>query len=251
MLTKPQSASYARKRHYALQTNLIRFVDQYRCYGVIDMTFPDPLTVRQANRRFHSFWTNVLSDYFDCYSRVLEAHKDGRPHFHLLVRTRNNLDLYNHTNKRAIRKHVQLTAARYGVGRTQIEGLIYDAHYRVDYMLKGLDRTANIFPGARLVTFSRNFPKSVGPVSTFSANDSGARFWRQQVSHWADSRGLDYERVRTLHGPRWFYSKRQDIAIHTEAMRLKANLPRPRVSRSICRKGDRGGVVLPASTSIS
>ena len=87
-----------RKRAFAVKENVQRFVDTYgidNC-GFFTVTFdpkeyPEGLTPREAQKRIHSFHVRILSECFGEYIRVLEFHKDGRPHYHYLVQCKGDI----------------------------------------------------------------------------------------------------------------------------------------------------------------
>jgi hypothetical protein len=72
-------SSYSKKRAEAVYLNLKKFFTSgpIDLFAIIDMTFPDRPSAEEASKRFHSFWTNILSPYFHQYIRILEGHSEA------------------------------------------------------------------------------------------------------------------------------------------------------------------------------
>ncbi|WP_429944846.1 rolling circle replication-associated protein, partial [Escherichia coli] len=164
-----------KKSASALAWNVQYFVDTYGLsnVGFLTLTFRDHVTdPKEAQRRFHSLKTHVLSKRYRAYIRVMEPMKSGRIHYHLLVALHSDIRTgfdfpavyrqeYSSANK-AIRSEWSFwrkTAPKYGFGRTELmpvrsnsEGI---GRYVGKYISKGIESRTEQFKGVRLVEYSR------------------------------------------------------------------------------------------------
>ena len=85
---------YARhKTALALRTNIEGFIEDYglaHC-GLLTLVCPRKITWKQAAQNVQRLQRVVFDRDFIAWIGVVELHKDGRPHFHFLVATKENL----------------------------------------------------------------------------------------------------------------------------------------------------------------
>jgi hypothetical protein len=224
----PRISNTQKKRAFAVKENVQQFVDTYGINdcGFFTVTFdpkayPDGLTPRQAQERMHSFHTNVLSKIFGEYVRVLEFHKDGRPHYHELVqclgdiRTGFNWSHYEATrqwndackaakrtgqkrpkkpvgsldrNPLLKRLHGALNenAAAYGIGRCELVPIRSTAEAVGFYIGGYLSKSDSCKPasakGCRNVVYSQGFKRAVkGAIAWAGEKAPGAWVWREKI----------------------------------------------------------------------
>jgi hypothetical protein len=244
--------AYGRKRAAAVLMNLEKFFSTgpLEWFTFQTMTFGRGVDLTQANKRFHSYWTNVLSEDFDQYIRILEGHKDGRAHFHSAVRSR-GLDLRTGFNfayhercgeiskeripeseKRKLRNKaraefgdlgrndelkrihdkVALSREKYGVGRTEIVP-VKTVEGLPKYMGKYLTKETVLQVDGRkhrIVTYSQGWQKAA--TARFNWNSKGAQLWRRKVECWAITHGcFSLEDLKSKFGPRWAWQYREAI----------------------------------------
>lgn len=223
-----------KKSASALAWNVQHFVDTYGLsnVGFLTLTFRDHVTdPKEAQRRFHSLKTAILSTRYRAYIRVMEPMKSGRIHYHLLVALdsdiRTGFDFsavknqdYSSANK-AIRSEWvfwRRTAPKYRFGRTELmpvrsnsEGI---GRYVGKYISKGIASRTEQFKGTRLVEYSR---KAKIASTRFQFVTEGSSEWRRKLSifvHYiADNMGCEpsFEGLRRVLGSRWSYHWREFI----------------------------------------
>jgi hypothetical protein len=200
--------------------------------GFLTLTFPDHVTeIREAQRRFNSLATNVLRDRYQAWMAVLERHKSGRIHFHLLIadkhdiRTGFDFQAIKRRDYRSASPHLRsewafwrLTAKAYGFGRTELfpirstgEGI---GKYVGKYIGKHMESRKDEDKGVRLVRYSS---KARYAVTRFSWAKGGGFSWRYKVRSFAwmmlDSQGITptMAGLREALGPHWAYQWRDFI----------------------------------------
>lgn len=80
--------TYQKKAATTLNRNVKSFMQKHGRdnVGFLTLTYPkDVTTPEEASKRFNSLRTNLLCEVFPDTIAVIEPHKDGRPHLHLLV----------------------------------------------------------------------------------------------------------------------------------------------------------------------
>ena len=85
---KPRLETYQKKAAATLNRNVMSFIQKHGRdnVGFLTLTFPKEVkTPKEASKRFNSLRTNFLTDVFPDTVAVIEPHKDGRPHLHLVV----------------------------------------------------------------------------------------------------------------------------------------------------------------------
>ncbi|MBC9305906.1 phasyl DNA replicon protein arp [Escherichia coli] len=223
-----------KKSASALAWNVQYFVDTYGLsnVGFLTLTFRDHVTdPKEAQRRFNSLKTHILSNRYRAYIRVMEPMKSGRIHYHLLVALHSDIRTgfdfpavyrqdYSSANK-AIRSEWSFwrkTAPKYGFGRTELmpvrsnsEGI---GRYVGKYISKGIESRTEQFKGVRLVEYSR---KAKIASTRFQFVSDGSYEWRRKLSifvHYiADNMGCKptFDGLRRVLGSRWSYHWRDFI----------------------------------------
>jgi len=223
-----------KKSASALAWNVQHFVDTYGLsnVGFLTLTFRDHVTdPKEAQRRFHSLKTAILSTRYRAYIRVMEPMKSGRIHYHLLVAMdsdiRTGFDFsavknqdYSSANKaiRAEWAFWRRTAPKYRFGRTELmpvrsnsEGI---GRYVGKYISKGIESRTEQFKGVRLVEYSR---KAKIASTRFQFVTDGSAEWRRKLSifvHYiSDNMGCEpsFDGLRKVLGSRWSYHWREFI----------------------------------------
>ncbi len=231
---------------------MLQFVKQYGLghVGFFTITFPRNVTSwKEASKRFNSFRSNVLKELFLDFILVLEFHRDGRPHYHLLVATAENIregfnfeiyrqlhadsrlprpqridqaarrrlsrDLSSNSALKAIWKRVRDAAEGYGVGRCETIPIRKTgeaiAVYVGGYIASSLGNRKPEHKGARFVRYSQNFRRAVSSQQFAWASPSGW-VWRSKVRMWAVKRGcFSLGDIRSQFGRRWAYRHREEI----------------------------------------
>nr|CRY97678.1 hypothetical protein [uncultured prokaryote] len=228
------------KTAYVLNLNVGQFFKRHPLenIGFLTLTFDkwvkDP---REANRRFNSFRKHSLSLVSKEWIKVTEPHKDGRPHFHLLVALNEDIrtgfdwdsfieaqDLYKSeketvrqkaANKRYISSaspglrslwtQFRMDAKTYGVGRTEFLPIRKAGEaatrYVGKYIEKGSVHRTGAWKGARLTSYSQGFGRVAN--SSFSwVVASSFRVYAQKASEW---HGVKEEEMCNVFGSKWAY----------------------------------------------
>lgn len=236
-----------RKAAHALAANVEHFVERYGVenVGFFTITFPKEVrTYQEAHRRYDNFARRVLAKLFGDRIRVLEAHADGRPHYHLLVDCMGDIrsgfdweyyaqvknwnrglraekpsgNLGRSVHLKALHDALREAAERYGVGRMELTPIRSCSEavgrYVGGYIAKGAIFKDERYKGARSVSYSQSFDRKV--KGAFSWVEDG-RKWREAVASWARSHGCaDLEQVKAVFGPRWVYHHSDEILRHGE-----------------------------------
>jgi hypothetical protein len=196
--------------------------------GLLTLTFSDHVTdTKEAQRRYHSLRTNVLSKRYVDFVRVVERQASGRIHYHLVVvlkaDIRRGVNFEEFANKTYKSAPVSLrsewafwrrNAAAYGFGRTELLPVKSNAEgigrYVGKYVSKHVNKRLPEDRGARLVSYSAG--AKIGSTN-FAWNSVRAWLWRAKLRQWALSHGCeDLKAVAALFGPRWAYHHRTAIA---------------------------------------
>lgn len=180
---------------------------------------------------------------------VLEFHRDGRPHYHLLVATKEDIregfawSLYrslhadnlkprgtgfdrwqrrqlsrrlsDNPHLKAIWKAVRDAAEGYGVGRCETIPIYTTgeaiAVYVGGYLAKSVGNRTAEHKGARFVRYSRSFRRAVASQHFSWAGPSGW-VWRSKVRMWAIHRGcFSLADIRRQFGRRWAWRYKEEI----------------------------------------
>lgn len=225
-----------KKSASALAWNVKHFVGQFGLehVGFLTLTFPDDVkSPKEAQRRFNSLRTHVLAERYRAHIRVLERHKSGRIHYHLLIavasdiRSGADFDAFAvgdyRSASRALRDEWafwRATAPVYGFGRTELlpikstaEGI---GRYVGKYIGKHLGQRRPGDKGVRLVEYSRGARMA---STRFGWNTPGAAAWRRKVRLFASvmAEGMHspepvpFRSFTAVFGPRWAYHFRDFI----------------------------------------
>jgi len=223
-----------KKSASALAWNVQYFVDTYGLsnVGFLTLTFRDHVTdPKEAQRRFNSLKTHILTPRYRAYIRVMEPMKSGRIHYHLLVALNSDIRTgfdfsairnqdYSSANKdiRAEWSFWRKTAPKYGFGRTELmpvrsnsEGI---GRYVGKYISKGIESRTEQFKGVRLVEYSR---KAKIASTRFQFVTEGSSEWRRKlgifVHYISDNTGCEpsFDGLRRVLGVRWSYHWREFI----------------------------------------
>jgi len=173
----------------------------------------------EAQRRFHSFLTNELSQRYPCGVVVTERHRNGGIHFHLAVVTRENirghLDFdacfppkdsfgkpvrkpdYRSANVaiKAEWKYLRRVCQRYGFGRHQLQPMRENGEalgrYLGDYLKKDWEYRWPEDKGARCIRYFGHWSKTARKVgerlqsppngSQIGWTKPKARAWREMI----------------------------------------------------------------------
>lgn len=195
-------------------------------------TFPDNVkTIREAQRRFNSMNTNAMRGRFLAWVSVVQRHKDGRIHLHLVVvckkDVRTGFDFaavkrrdYSSASAylKAEWKFWRENAPKYGFGRMELLPVRTTVEQFAGYVSRYLTRQEGTRlgeKGARLVRYSRGWRTVYGAFSWVSDRDLIERlkihqeeaFRRLGISSIVDAEfrwGIGWRR----HFNRLFYSQR-------------------------------------------
>jgi hypothetical protein len=198
-----------------------------RC-GFLTLTFADHVVdMEEAQRRWHSLRTHVLSQRYEAFIVVVERQKSGRVHFHLIVVLPEDIrsgfsfaeaerKIYSSAND-ALRDEWafwRASAKRYGFGRTELLPIQSNAEgvgrYLGKYIGKHVKNRKPADKGARLVRYSAG-ARSVG--CKFMFNSQGAWTWRRKLEKLASELEIsDYSEFSRRYGPRWGYYLRDTVA---------------------------------------
>ncbi len=205
--------------------------------GFLTLTFADlVLDLREAQRRFHSLVTGVLSKRYKRCIGVWERCKSGRLHCHLVVvldqDIRTGFDFaacekrdYRSANP-ALRaewafwrdkKGGKGTPKAYGFGRTSLEPVRSTAEgiakYVGKYIAKHIDRRNENDKGKRIVRFiGFSEPGARKASAKFGWNSNGAKEWRLKIEAYGRLHGAEtYEEFTKLFGNKWAYRLYEQI----------------------------------------
>lgn len=198
--------------------------------GFLTLTFADPVTdLKEAQKRFRSLNTNVISKRYRRAIGVWERQRSGRIHFHLVVVCRDNIregfdfDQVERHNYRsanlALRQEWAFwrkTAPAYRFGRTELlpvkssaDGI---ARYVGKYVSKHVNARRSADKGARVVRFIGYKSGQRTANARFSWAEGNGFLWRQKLKAYAARIGAaTTDDLTALFGPRWAYLLQQEI----------------------------------------
>jgi hypothetical protein len=225
-----------RKSASALAWNVQALAERFGIerIGFLTLTFKDHvLCPKEAQKRFHSLRTHVLSERYAHHIRVSERQRSGRLHYHLLVvlndDIRSGVDFAAFAKQdyrsasQALRDewfYWRATSARFRFGRTELlpvrstaEGI---ARYVGKYISKSIGNRSPLDYGARLVEYSRGARIA---STRFAWATSGATAWRRKVALFSlivssHHGGIEvtFSDLQALLGDDWAYRHRSFIA---------------------------------------
>lgn len=241
--TPSKLSPYQRKNAFSINENLTFCIERHGLekIGFLTLTFPKHLSLKEAMRRFNSLATHFLDKHFVCWVRVVEFTKDGRPHFHLIVVCREDIrtgfDFGNYVKMarlssnsarrrknsveirtlarslnptpalRAIWADLREVLPEYQFGRAELIPVRKNgaalARYVGGYIRKSMDFRPVDAKGARLIAYSKGFPrKVVGHAWSFHCE--GSELWRAKVGVFAKLHRIrDLGHMRDRFGDRW------------------------------------------------
>lgn len=241
--TTSKLTPYQRKNAFSINENISFAVDKFGLekIGFLTLTFAKDLTLADANRRLNSLAAGVLNDLFVCWVCVREFTKNGRPHLHLIVvcrediRTGFNFGNYTEMNwmastprrrhkfareikalarhldpspeLRSIWNELRRVLPLYKFGRHELIPIRKNgaalARYVGGYIRKSMDFRPVAAKGARLITYSKSWPrKIVGHAWGF--HTAAKAIWRAKVARFAElHRVKDLDGMKARFGPRW------------------------------------------------
>ena len=217
--------------------------------GFLTMTFPKGVkSPKEAGKRFHSCATHFLKKVFPNYIAVMEPHKDGRPHLHLLVSTDTDIrgefdfkafmDCQEEYRKkgdtakfRQLRKRYAKSAPaglsnlwsmlraelrKYGFGRSELLPIREEGEAMGRYVGKYLCKASVIredvgWKGVRLTRYSKGVKSH---NSAFMWMGDGSDLWRSKVKTMAGWLGItsgDIDDLTRVLGDRWAFNLRPMI----------------------------------------
>jgi hypothetical protein len=232
------SQSNRRKTAFALEQNIIGLINLYGMYriGVLTLTFPDHVIDRkEANDRFNSLATHVLTPRYLHWLVVYHRRESGCIHFHLIVVFKEGelctggRDYLGRRLSNTASPQLKAewafwheAAKKYGFGRTELRPVQKNGEalgkYYGAYIKKHLAARLLEDKGARLVRYSKNFPRAVGTqfgwvgprswvyrkkVQQFLAKRYRASDWQNPMPALTEEEKAGI--MRTWHGPRWLY----------------------------------------------
>ena len=188
--------------------------------GFLTFTFADDVrTIAEAQKRFHSAFSNALGGRYSEWICVVQRHKDDRIHFHLVVAMsqdiRTGFDFaavgrrdYASASAylKAEWKFLRETLPDYQFGRHELLPVKNPAGFGM-YVARYVGRTFHTRrdeKGARLVRFSRGFQRCV--MGSFSTVDIIGKRARGRIPRVCEMLGYkNQEAMEKDIGPRWHY----------------------------------------------
>jgi len=234
-------SSIDRKRAEATRQNIQSFAARHgTSTGVMTVTFPDDLTTKDAQKRLANFKRRVLKEHFGESITVREFHKNGKPHFHLVIDCLGDVttgfnweyydaleawnksgykgrkpsgDLGKTSRLQELHDIINEKRKAYHLGRTELVPVRNpDAvgFYLGGYLSKSLDNKPDDAKGTRAVNYSHDAPRPF--KGAFSWANESAWLWRAKLETWAEGHGcFSLQDVRSLFGPKWAYHHREAI----------------------------------------
>jgi hypothetical protein len=230
-LSSNKLSSQGKKSAISLAWNVQNLVEKHGIerIGFLTLTFSDHvLCAREAQRRFNSLLTHIITPRYKNWVRVLERTKSGRIHYHLLVvlqddiRTGFNFSDIKKRNYKSANPAIRAewtfwrkTAPKYGFGRTELlpikSNIEAMSRYVGKYISKHLSSREQNDKGIRLVAYSRGAQFS---TTKFSLVNEGSKNWRHKcdmfVLYLQDlyKHKINIKKIEKLYGKRWCYKKR-------------------------------------------
>jgi hypothetical protein len=219
-------SSAHRKTAFALRENVGLLVVRYGLsnVGFMTLTFSKNISdMREAQRRFNSLASHVLTNRYLAWICVVQRHMTGRVHFHLIVAIgrdiRAGINFAEVKCKNYSSANVALRgewtfwrgmARRYGFGRVELLPIKSTAQavakYVSEYIEKHIGNRETADKGARLVRYSRGTNHF---SSRFSWNTPNAKLWRRKLQLFAERFGFTSENYsegfRQQFGDRWLF----------------------------------------------
>lgn len=198
--------------------------------GFLTFTFADPVKcIKEAQRRFHSLNTAVISERYKRAISCVERQGSGRLHFHLLAAVnapiRQGVDFkafaagdYRSAGPelRAEWAFWRKTCPKFGFGRHELMPIKSNeeaiGRYVGKYISKHIGHRESWDRGARLVRFLGYGPGERSVYTGFSWNTDGAWIWRHKLKAWATRKGFaNTDAIKAFYGPRWAWTFKEEI----------------------------------------
>ena len=229
-----------KKTAFVLRQNVDSFFKRHELgrIGFLTLTFGrDVVTPKEANRRFNNWRAAFLGERALEWVKVTEPHKDGRPHFHLLVafpfEIREGFDFdsfiacqaeYKANGKTAAyqalnRSYVsqappglrdmwaflRATCKAHGVGRSELLPIRKEGEattkYVGKYIEKGSVHRTGAWKSARLVSYSQSFGRCANSRFSWVMASS----FRLYAAECAVYHKTEYSDMKEVYGSAWAY----------------------------------------------
>ncbi len=224
-----------RKTVFALKENILGLIEKHGLVriAILTLTLPRRVTdAKEAHRLFKPIGRKLTKRY-QCWVRVFERMDSGSIHWHILILL-NEGDIYSNVNfeefHRKIYKSASIqlkeewkfwreTASKFGFGRTQFMPIETNkdavANYFAKYISKHCFFRRPEDKGAKIVRYSGNFPRSVGPRFSWF-NPNAKVFWKKvgqivrslpRIKATPDATQEELEALmRIEYGPKWLFN---------------------------------------------
>lgn len=234
--TVPKLSTQHRKSAFILKESVNHLADKFglNYLGFLTLTFADYVTCsRESQKRLNSLLSNVIKLRYREYLGVLERHKSGRIHYHLLVVLNSDIrsgvafdelsrGIYSSANSylRSEWAFWRVTAKKYSFGRTELlpvkSSVEAMAKYVGKYIGKHIDSRKSEDKGVRLVRYSTG--ARIG-TTRFMFDSKGSKEWRRKVATFAeivksyhpDCECNSIEDLSRVMGKQWAYRNRDFI----------------------------------------
>ncbi len=216
---------YHRKAAHVLFENVASLIDSVGldCLGFLTLTFPDNITdPKEAYSRFKSLNSHFFLGHpqFGIWLCVKERQKRGAWHYHILIdcgvdiRTGVNWDeigkgVYRSAGDhlRGLWSELRVNLPKYGFGRSELLPIRKNGEamgrYVGKYIAKHIEGRKEEDKGVRLVSYSKNWPRS---NAKFQWHTPNSHMWRFCVRALAEYFGCDnMDDLKKRFGPRWAY----------------------------------------------
>lgn len=238
-----------RKTAFSLEKNLANFVEKVGInnIGFLTLTFPYCVKdIREASRRFNSV-LNLLRKRYLGGIRVIERHKNGGIHFHIIVglpfdiKTGFNFEEVKNRNYSSASeelkkewKWLRETMKNYGFGRSElmpikssVEGI---TRYVAKYISKHFKARKEEDKGIRLVTYFGYARECRVANNRFMFLSDNSAKWRKNVNEFAKILSkikkvkITENNISELIGSDWAYKQRDHILdIFTMSWKVAVN----------------------------
>tara|TARA_B110001450_G_C17586987_1_gene467349 strand:+ start:271 stop:1164 length:894 start_codon:yes stop_codon:yes gene_type:complete len=225
-----------KKSAFILGESVRIFCDTHKITHTGFLTLTFPITLRDpklAQKRLHSFMTNVLTPRYKNHISVFERQESGSIHYHFLIslaqdiKTGINFEQLEKRNYKTANKYLKAEwkflreiAPNYGFGRTELLPVKTNeqamAKYIGKYIAKHVEVREYQDKGIKLVRYSDG--ARIGN-NRFNFISEGSKLWRQKlrqfavvvedhVPHAIINSPLDFKKYL---GPSWAYKNRDYI----------------------------------------
>ncbi len=221
----------AKRTAAALAWNVAHLVQKFGIerVGFLTLTFAQNITSpKEAQKRWHSLRSHVLSKRYPAFMRVFERQGSGRIHYHALVVLPEGVDIrrgvdwerfaqgdYKTASPQLRREWAfwRKTAPAFGFGRTELLPVRSTgsaiASYVGKYIGKHLEQRQRGDKGVRLVEYSRGWKQA---SVRFAWVSPGAWLWRAKVKAFAEADGAATSgHLQRRFGKHWAFTFREVI----------------------------------------